>query len=269
MNEKILEVKDITLDYSSSTGTIHALESVSFDISEGEFVCVLGPSGCGKSTLLRLIAGFEKATKGEILLEGKRIEGIDSRRGVVFQRDNLFEWFSVRNNINYGLRMQGKLKKTDIRKKTDDMLALMQLSDFSEKKVYELSGGMRQRVSIGRTLINDPEILLMDEPFSALDALTREQLQDALRDLWMSQKNTIFFITHDIDEALVLGTRVLLMSRRPGKIIKDVKLDYTYKISKENNSRSILSEDYFVLRRDLFNLIASGDQAADCDHLCD
>lgn len=261
MNNKILEVKEISLDYSSSTGDIHALESVSFDVSEGEFVCVLGPSGCGKSTLLKLIAGFEKATKGEILLKGKPIDGIDSHRGVVFQRDNLFEWFSVRNNINYGLRMQGKLGKAEIEKKTDDMLELMQLSEFSEKKVYELSGGMRQRVSIGRTLINDPEILLMDEPFSALDALTREQLQDAFRDLWMEKRNTIFFITHDIDEAMVLGTRVLLMSRRPGKIIKDVKLDYTYEISKANNSRSHLTEDYFIMRRDLFNLIAGGEKS--------
>lgn len=255
MTDKILEVKDVSLVYSSASGTIDALDSVSFDIEPGEFVCVLGPSGCGKSTLLRLIAGFEHATSGQILLKGRQINGIESQRGVVFQRDNLFEWFSVRNNVNYGLRMRGKLSKAEIRKKTDDMLALMQLSEFSEKKVYELSGGMRQRVSIGRTLINDPEILLMDEPFSALDALTREQLQDALRDLWISQKNTIFFITHDIDEAMVLGTRVLLMSRRPGRIIKDVKLNYTYEISEEGNSRHKLAEDYFEMRRELFSLI--------------
>ncbi len=255
MISRILEVKDVSLVYSGASGLIHALDSVSFDIERGEFVCVLGPSGCGKSTLLRLIAGFEHATNGQILLEGKQIGGISSQRGVVFQRDNLFEWFSVRNNINYGLRMSGRLSKDEIRKKTDDMLKLMKLSEFSEKKVYELSGGMRQRVSIGRTLINDPEILLMDEPFSALDALTREQLQDALRDLWISQKNTIFFITHDIDEAMALGTRVLLMSERPGTIIKDVRLNYTYEISKENNSRHKLGEDYFELRKKLFNLI--------------
>ena len=256
MTNKILEVQNVSLVYSSASGTIHALDSVSFDIEPGEFVCVLGPSGCGKSTLLRLIAGFEETTCGQILLRGQQIKGIDCQRGVVFQRDNLFEWFSVRNNVNYGLRMHGKMNKAEIRKKTDNMLAMMQLSDFAEKKVYELSGGMRQRVSIGRTLINDPEILLMDEPFSALDALTREQLQDALRDLWISQKNTIFFITHDIDEAMVLGTRVLLMSRRPGKIIKDVRLKYTYEISKEGNSRHKLGEDYFELRRELYSLIA-------------
>lgn len=257
MKNKILEVKNVELDYSSSTGFVHALDSISFDISEGEFVCVLGPSGCGKSTLLKLIAGFEHATAGELLLKGQRIEGIDKQRGVVFQKDNLFEWFTVRDNVNYGLRMQGGLSKEEIKKKTDAMLNLMQLSDFSEKKVYELSGGMRQRASIGRTLINDPEILLMDEPFSALDALTREQLQDALRDLWMKQKNTIFFITHDIDEAMVLGTRVLIMSKRPGRIIKDINLNYTYLISEEGNSRHKLSEDYFELRRSLFSLIAS------------
>ena len=191
MSKTILEVKDVCLDYSSKTGKIEALDHVSFSIDEGEFVCVLGPSGCGKSTLLKLIAGFEKATSGELLLEGTKIDGIDSHRGVVFQKDNLFEWFTVRNNVNYGLRMRGGLTKAEIDKKTDDMLELMGLSEFADKHVYELSGGMRQRASIGRTLINDPEILLMDEPFSALDALTREQLQDALRDLWVSSKKTI------------------------------------------------------------------------------
>lgn len=259
MSDFLLEVRDVTLDYNSTTGVIHALEDINFNIREGEFVCVLGPSGCGKSTLLKLIAGFEQTTDGEILLKGEKIQGIDSHRGVVFQRDNLFEWFSVRNNINYGLRMQGRLSKDEIRKKTDDMIALMQLSEFSEKKVYELSGGMRQRVSIGRTLINDPEILLMDEPFSALDALTREQLQDALRSLWIEQKNTIFFITHDIDEAMVLGTRILLMSKRPGRIIRDMTIDYTYRIAKEGNSRRSLSEEYFQMRREVFNLIAGID----------
>ena len=259
MTNKLLEVNNVNLDYSSSTGLIHALDSVSFEVQKGEFVCVLGPSGCGKSTMLRLIAGFEQVTSGDILLDGIRIQGIDSRRGVVFQKDNLFEWFSVRDNVNYGLRMQHKLSKEEIRKKTDDMLALMQLSDFAEKKVYELSGGMRQRVSIGRTLINDPEILLMDEPFSALDALTREQLQDALRNLWMSQKNTIFFITHDIDEALVLGTKILVMSKRPGTIIKELEIGYTYEIFKEGNSRHKLGEEYFELRRELFQLIAGND----------
>lgn len=261
MSNSLLTVRNVSLDYETSTGAIHALEGVDFDIKEGEFVCVLGPSGCGKSTLLKLIAGFEKVTGGEILLKDEPIQGIDSQRGVVFQRDNLFEWFSVRNNVNYGLRMKGKLSREEIRKKTDDMLELMGLREFAEKKVYELSGGMRQRVSIGRTLINDPEILLMDEPFSALDALTREQLQDALRDLWISTKTkkTIFFITHDIDEALVLGTRILIMSPRPGRIVKDVPVNYTYGISAEGNSRHKLSEDYFELRRELFYMIAGNE----------
>lgn len=256
MNNPILEVKNVSLDYKSKTGIIHALDSVNFEIFEGEFVCVLGPSGCGKSTILKLIAGFESVTSGEILLNGSQISGIDCHRGVVFQKDNLFEWFTVKNNINYGLRMRG-FDKAEISKKTDAMLELMGLSEFSDKKVYELSGGMRQRVSIGRTLINEPKILLMDEPFSALDALTREQLQDALRDLWSRQHNTIFFITHDIDEAMVLGTRVLIMSKRPGKIIKDLKMDYTYQITEENNSRHKLNEDYFELRREIYQLICN------------
>lgn len=256
MSKVLLEAKDVSLDYESKTGRIEALGSVSFSIEEGDFVCVLGPSGCGKSTLLKLIAGFEQATSGQLLLDGKQIDGIDCRRGVVFQKDNLFEWFSVRNNINYGLRMRGGMSKSEIKKKTDDMLAMMGLSDFADKKVYELSGGMRQRVSIGRTLINDPEILLMDEPFSALDALTREVLQDNLRDLWIEHKNTIFFITHDIDEAIVLGTKIIVMSSRPGKIVREIPLDYTYRIHEEGNSRHNLGNDYFELRRELFNLIS-------------
>ncbi len=258
MSKTILKVKDVSLDYESKTGKIRALDSISFTINQGDFVCVLGPSGCGKSTLLKLIAGFERATSGELLLEGKKIDGIDCHRGVVFQKDNLFEWFSVRNNINYGLRMRGGMSKAEIADKTDAMLAMVGLSDFGDKKVYELSGGMRQRVSIGRTLINNPEILLMDEPFSALDALTREQLQDGLRDLWISQKNTIFFITHDIDEAMLLGTRVMVMSSRPGRIIKEVPLDYTWSVHRDGNSRRNLGHDYFELRRELFSLISHG-----------
>ena len=256
MSKTILEVRDVSLDYESRTGKIRALDSISFTINEGDFVCVLGPSGCGKSTLLKLIAGFEQAPKGELLLEGKKIDGIDCHRGVVFQKDNLFEWFSVRNNINYGPRMRGGMSKAEIDRKTDEMLAMIGLTEFADKKVYELSGGMRQRVSIARTLINKPEILLMDEPFSALDALTREQLQDGLRDLWISQKNTIFFITHDIDEALLLGTRVMVMSPRPGRIIKDLPLDYTWTVHEAGNSRSNLGHDYFELRREVFGLIS-------------
>lgn len=256
MSKVILEVRDVSLDYESKTGKIRALDSINFTISQGDFVCVLGPSGCGKSTLLKLIAGFERATTGELLLEGKKIEGIDCHRGVVFQKDNLFEWFSVRNNINYGLRMRGGMNKAEINRKTDEMLSMIGLTEFAEKNVYELSGGMRQRVSIARTLINNPEILLMDEPFSALDALTREQLQDGLRDLWINQKNTFFFITHDIDEAMLLGTRVIVMSSRPGRIIKDLSLHYTWDVHKEGNSRHNLGHDYFEIRRELFGLIS-------------
>ena len=257
MSNILLEAKDVCLDYQSKTGKIQALDSVSFTIEDGDFVCVLGPSGCGKSTLLKLIAGFEPVTGGQLLLNGKQIDGIDCHRGVVFQKDNLFEWFSVRNNVNYGLRMRGGLSRAEINKRTDDMLAMMGLTEFAEKKVYELSGGMRQRVSIGRTLINDPEILLMDEPFSALDALTREILQDGLRDLWIEHKNTIFFITHDIDEAMVLATKIIVMSARPGRILKEVPMQYTWQIHKDGNSRRNLGNDYFELRRELFNLIAS------------
>lgn len=256
MTNPLLEIKDVSLSYTSKTGAIDALENVSIDIYPGEFICVLGPSGCGKSTLLKLIAGFENASQGELLLEGKKINGIDWKRGVVFQRDNLFEWLTVKDNICFGPKMRG-IDKDTIYKDCEAMLEQMGLEDFGDKYVYELSGGMRQRASIGRTLINNPEIILMDEPFSALDALTREQLQDFLRNIWMEKKKTIFFITHDIDEAMTLGTRVILMSRRPGRIIRDIKLNYTYQIYNDGNSRINTTKDYFELRKEFYNLIAN------------
>ncbi|MCR4892433.1 MAG: ABC transporter ATP-binding protein [Lachnospiraceae bacterium] len=254
-DKPLLELEKINLTYESKTGNVNALEDINLRIHENEFVCVIGPSGCGKSSLLKLIAGFEKPSSGRILLEGEEIKGVDWHRGVVFQKDNLFEWLNVRSNIDYGLRMRG-LGKAEIREKADEMLERMGLADFAESRVYELSGGMRQRVSIGRTLINDPEIILMDEPFSALDALTREEMQDFLRSLWDGSRKTIFFITHDIDEALVLGTRVVVMSKRPGRLISDMNVDYTREIVANNNSRVDLSQDYFKARRKLFELVA-------------
>lgn len=257
-NEKklILEIKDATLTYKSKKEEIRALEPINLNVYEEDFVCVLGPSGCGKSTLLKMIAGFEKPTSGELILEGEKINGIDWHRGVVFQRDNLFEWFSVKDNVNYGLRMR-KFPKNEIEEKTQAILKQVGLEEFADKKVYELSGGMRQRASIARTLINTPDIILMDEPFSALDALTREQMQDFLRELWMENKNTIFFITHDINEALVLGTKVVVLSKRPGKIIFNEEFDFTYKIHQEGTGRIKYTDEYFVARRKLYELISA------------
>lgn len=255
-DDALLEIKNVNFDYKTKTGTVKALDNLNLNIYKGEFLCVLGPSGCGKSTLLKLIAGFENPTSGELLLDGQPIHSIDWHRGVVFQQANLFEWFSVRNNVNFGLRMR-KFPKDEIRKKTDAILKTVGLEEFADKKVYELSGGMKQRAGIARTLINDPEILLMDEPFSALDALTREQMQNFMRKLWWKTGKTIFFITHDIDEAMVLGSRVVVLSKRPGKIVKDIPLHFTNEFEEERSSKIKYTEKYYKIREELLGIINS------------
>ena len=175
--EEIIKIENVDLDYEGNTGSIKALENINFNIYRGEFICVLGPSGCGKSTLLKILAGFIKPTSGEMSLEGSPIDGIDWHRGVVFQNPPLYEWFFVRDNVAFGPKMRG-VPKAEYKPLIDEYLEKVGLSEFADKKIYELSGGMKQRVSIARALINDPEILLMDEPFGALDALTRENIQE-------------------------------------------------------------------------------------------
>ena len=250
----ILELRKVGFEYQTNTGRVTALENLSLDIFPREFVCVCGISGCGKSTLLNLIAGFLKATYGEILLNGKPIAGIHWQRGVVFQQSNLYEWLTVRNNINFGLRMR-RLPKREIQDKTDRMLRQVGLEQFADKYTYELSGGMKQRVGIARTLINDPEILLMDEPFSALDALTRESMQDFTRTLWKDTRHTIIFITHDVDEAMMLGNRVIILSPRPGKVIKDIRLGYTDEIWESGSKKCRYSDGYFSVRENILACI--------------
>lgn len=251
----LLEINNVGFEYKTKTGNVRALDSINLNIYQNEFVCVLGPSGCGKSTLLKLIAGFMKPTDGNILLDGNPVEGIDLHRGVVFQQPNLFEWFSVRNNVNFGLRMR-KFPKEEIRKKTDAMLKKVGLEEFAEKKVYELSGGMKQRVGIARTLINNPEILLMDEPFSALDALTREQMQDFTRKLWWDTGKTIFFITHDVDEALMLASRVIVLSNRPGTVVLDIPLYFSRNFVEDGSRRTKYTEEYYKIREQLIEMIS-------------
>lgn len=250
----LLEIQDVSLDYKTRNGTVKALDSINLNIYENEFVCVLGPSGCGKSTLLKLIAGFEQPTKGELLLEGEKIKGIDWHRGVVFQQPNLYEWFSVKNNINFGLRMR-HIPKKEMEEKTNKILKKVGLEEFADKKVYELSGGMKQRAGIARALINNPDILLMDEPFSALDALTKEQMQNFVRKIWWESGKTIFFITHDVDEAMMLATRVLVLSKRPGKILKEVPLQFTREVAEEGSKRAKYTEKYYKIREMLLDAI--------------
>jgi taurine transport system ATP-binding protein len=214
----------------------------------------LGPSGCGKSTLLKIIAGFISPTGGSAKMDGEIITGPDWYRGVVFQQPPLYPWLSVEDNVAFGPKMR-KLSKTEYGKIVNKYINKVNLSEFSKQRPYELSGGMKQRVAIARVLVNNPKVLLMDEPFGALDALTREQMQTLVRNIWWETGKTILFITHDVDEALSLGTRVLVMSKRPGKIVKEFRTTFTNSITGENIDKTRYTKEFQNMREEILNLI--------------
>jgi NitT/TauT family transport system ATP-binding protein len=201
----------------SGSGSVPALDGIDFDVARGELVCLLGPSGCGKSTLLNAVAGFVQPTSGEIIAAGARVTGPGPDRGMVFQEYALFPWMTVRSNIAFGLEMR-KEGKAEIARKVDALLAKLQLGEFAQRFPKDLSGGMRQRVAIARLLALDSPILLMDEPFGALDALTRRNLQDELLRIWTELGKTILFVTHSIEESIYLADRIVVMTYRPGRL---------------------------------------------------
>ncbi|MFM8352052.1 MAG: ABC transporter ATP-binding protein [Actinomycetales bacterium] len=218
-------------------------------IEPGQFVCLAGPSGCGKTTLLRLIAGFMTPTEGKITIEGKAINGPGPDRGMVFQAPTLYPWMDVRANVELGMKYQG-VKKAQRRTQSDHFLTMVGLSDFAERRPYELSGGMQQRCQIARVLASDPEFVLMDEPFGALDALTRERLQEELLTIWRETGKTIIFITHSVEEAVFLGSRVMVMSPRPGEIVLDVDARITSSNSEWLPVAELRSLPEFIALRD-------------------
>ncbi|UQN28097.1 ABC transporter ATP-binding protein [Brachybacterium kimchii] len=223
--ESEIEFRDVRHHYTTDGGSsVAALSTVDLEIPRGQFVCVVGPSGCGKTTLLKMIAGFLTPTEGTVLANGDRVQGPAAGRGVVFQNANLYPWFSVLDNVALGLRIRG-MGKAERRERASHFLETVGLQDFADSRPYELSGGMQQRAQIARVLATDPDIILMDEPFGALDAITRDKLQADLLEIHRSQHKTIFFITHDVDEAVFLGNRVLVMSPRPGRILLDEVID--------------------------------------------
>ena len=224
--------------YDGRKGKMIALNGVDLDIMENEFICVVGPSGCGKSTLLNIIAGLLEPTSGAVYVDGKKVEGTGTERGVVFQQYALFPWLTVMKNVMFGLKLKG-MSDEEAKEIAMKYIKMVQLEDFVDSYPKELSGGMKQRVAIARAYAVQPEVLLMDEPFGALDAQTRTQLQSELITTWQEEKKTCFFITHDVEEAIILATKVIVMSARPGRIktIIDINLPYPrtqeLKMSKE------------------------------------
>jgi ABC-type nitrate/sulfonate/bicarbonate transport system ATPase subunit len=202
---------------------VHAIEDVSLEIDRGEFVIVIGPSGCGKTTLLNILAGFEQPSAGRVLLEGQTIDRPGADRGVVFQEYALFPWLTLRQNVEYGPRERG-IPASRIRELADHTLEMIGLAGAENRYPHELSGGMRQRAALARVLVNDPKILLMDEPFAALDAQTRARLQREVAGLWIETRKTVFFVTHSVEEAVLLGDRVVAMTAHPGRLKADVRI---------------------------------------------
>lgn len=219
-HDRAVEISGLRHHFDIRGDSVQALERIDLTIEPGQFVCLAGPSGCGKTTLLRLLAGFMEPSSGSIVVDGEPVRCPSADRGVVFQQPMLFPWLSVRKNVELGPKLRG-VGREERRRQADHYLSMVGLSDFAGHRPYELSGGMQQRCQIARVLTNDPDIVLMDEPFGALDALTRERLQNELLDIWRATGKTILFITHSVDEAVFLGSRVLVMSPRPGRIVLD------------------------------------------------
>jgi NitT/TauT family transport system ATP-binding protein len=244
-----LNIRGVTKRFAAGDGEIEALASVDLTIPKGEFACLIGASGCGKSTLLRVIAGFEEPTTGGVSIDTRAITGPGSDRGMVFQDYALFPWMTVRENISFGPR-QRQLPRQEVARIADEFIRMVGLERFADRYPNQLSGGMKQRVAIARVLANNADILLMDEPFGALDALTREQLQNELLQIWERTGVTTIFVTHSVEEAVLLADRVLVMSAGPGRIESDFHIDLA-------RPRDVSSPEFNALRRDIARRLTS------------
>jgi NitT/TauT family transport system ATP-binding protein len=247
----LIRIGDVSKTYAG--GNIHALDRISIDVSDGEFVCIVGPSGCGKSTLLKMIAGLDDYDDGEIAIAGRAVEGPSREVGVVFQAANLLPWLTVRENIRLPLRVGGRHAPAEDR--VDRLLEVTGLQEFAKRYPYELSGGMQQRAGICRALVRDPRILLMDEPFGALDALTRERMNLELQRIWQASGKTVLLITHSISEAIFLADRVVVMSARPGRVLEELRIDIP---RPRSNDTIVQHPDYADLAKHIRGLLNGG-----------
>jgi NitT/TauT family transport system ATP-binding protein len=252
----VLELRDVRHGYSSRRGTVNVLDGISFGVARGEFVAVMGPSGCGKSTLVDMVAGFARPLSGEVLHGGAIVRAPDWRRGVVFQSPALYPWLSVKSNVLFGPQVRGRMAGAP--EEADALLTEVGLSGFEEYFPYELSGGMRHRVALARTLMNHPELLLMDEPFAALDSQTRETMQALLLDIWQRHRSTVLFVTHDIEEGLLLADRVVVLSPRPASIVSVIDVD----IPRPREYATVLEPRFIELRAHVRRLLHGDAPAA-------
>jgi taurine transport system ATP-binding protein len=262
---KSLDLREVVVNYGevSGVGDVVALDHVSLTIEPGSFVVALGSSGCGKTTLLNLMAGFLKPTSGSVSFGGLTVDGPSSERGVVFQHGALMPWLNVIDNVAFGLRLKG-ISRKDRHERARAMLKLVHLEGVEERHIWELSGGMRQRVGVARALTADPDVLLMDEPLGALDALTREQMQELILDVWARTGKSIFFITHGIDEAVFLASKLLVMSPRPGRVIASLDLSFCRQFADGAKSGEVKSQpELIAMRERVKELIFSSRQLVD------
>lgn len=245
-----IEIRNLYIRLGQGDQAFEAVQNVSVSIRPGEFICLLGPSGCGKSTLLGALAGHLRPSGGTILVDGQPLRGPDPERGLVFQQHTLFPWKKVIDNVAFGLKMKG-IARDERHRCACELLELVGLAGFEQHYPFQLSGGMQQRVEIARVLINHPKVMLMDEPFGALDAQTRMMMQQLLLEVWERIKTTIVFITHDIDEALFLADRIFIMSPRPGRIIEQTTLEFV----RPRNAELVTSDRFIQLKRHCLELL--------------
>ncbi|ELX10807.1 nitrate/sulfonate/bicarbonate ABC transport system ATP-binding protein [Janthinobacterium sp. HH01] len=252
-------ISNVSKVFQTAERQLVALEDIDLEIPQGQFVCLLGPSGCGKSTLLNAIAGFAPPSAGRIVADGRQVTAPGPERGMVFQEYALFPWMTVADNVAFGLEIKG-MAKAEINAIVDKLLAMLSLTDFRNRFPKDLSGGMRQRVAIARVLALDSPIMLMDEPFGALDALTRRNLQDELLRIWAELKKTIIFVTHSIEEAIYLADRIVVMTYRPGTVKRDLMVDLP-------RLRDPASAEFNALKRELGQLVMEEQQRHHNDEL--